>query len=48
MKQIIKKAVDQQGLLQLMNDFELPETPEDIKEFWNELGISLERSPCST
>ncbi|MCM8538408.1 MAG: DUF2851 family protein [Lentisphaeraceae bacterium] len=40
-KQIIKKAIDQQGLIQLMQDFDLPQTPEHIKLFWDELGIDF-------
>ena len=42
MKREITKAVDQQGVMQLMHDFDLPQTPEDIKNFWCELGIDLE------
>ena len=44
MKDIVKKAVDQQGIMQLMHDFQLPQTPSDIKDFWEELGINLEIS----
>ncbi|MCM8530117.1 MAG: DUF2851 family protein, partial [Lentisphaeraceae bacterium] len=40
-KQIIKKAIDQQGVIQLMQDFDLPQTPEHIKIFWEELGIDF-------
>ena len=41
MKYIIKKAVDQQGLMQLMQDFDLPTTEEAVISFWEELGIQL-------
>ena len=42
MKDIITKAVDQQGVMQLMHDFDLPQTPEEIRGFWSELGIDFE------
>jgi hypothetical protein len=42
MKHIVKKSVDQQGVMQLMQDFDLPETPNAIISFWEELGIPLE------
>jgi hypothetical protein len=42
MKSVITKAVDQQGVMQLMHDFDLPQTPKDIIDFWQELGIDLE------
>ena len=41
MKYIIQKAVDQQGIMQLMQDFNLPSTPHSIISFWEELGIPL-------
>lgn len=44
MKDIVKKAVDQQGLMQLMHDFQLPQTPNEIADLWSELGIDLEIS----
>ncbi|MCM8538982.1 MAG: hypothetical protein NE328_01790 [Lentisphaeraceae bacterium] len=40
-KEIIKKAVEQQGLMQLMQDFVLPDRPDEILGFWEELGISI-------
>ena len=43
-KEIIKRAVEQQGLMQLMQDFELPERPDEILSFWEELGISFSRT----
>ena len=41
MKRIIQKAVDQQGLIQLLQDYDLPNTDNDIISFWNELGIPI-------
>ena len=40
-KQIIKKAAEQQGLMQLMHDFELPDRSDEIISFWEELGINI-------
>jgi len=40
-KEIIKRAAEQQGLMQLMQDFDLPTRSEDIISFWEELGISI-------
>jgi len=41
MKRIIRKAVDQQGLIQLLQDYELPGTPDAVVSFWRELGIPV-------
>ena len=40
-KEVIKKAVEQQGLMQLMQDFELSDRPDEIISFWEELGIPI-------
>ena len=40
-RKVIKKAVEQQGLMQLMQDFEIPDTPSEVISFWEELGIVL-------
>lgn len=40
-REIIKRAAEQQGLMQLMQDFELPDRSEDVISFWEELGISI-------
>ena len=40
-REVIKRAAEQQGLMQLMQDFEMPDRPEEILSFWEELGISI-------
>ena len=47
-KRIIKKAADQQGLMQLMQDFNIPHEAEDVISFWQELGINISEKPNST
>ncbi|MCM8527016.1 MAG: hypothetical protein NE327_10905, partial [Lentisphaeraceae bacterium] len=47
-KEIIKQAVEQQGLMQLMQDFDLPDRPDEVLAFWEELGISIQHYKSET
>ena len=47
-KEIIKRAVEQQGLMQLMQDFDLPDRPDEVLAFWEELGISIQHYKSET
>ena len=41
MKKVIQRAVDQQGLIQLLQDYEMSGSKDDVISFWNELGIPI-------
>lgn len=44
LKKVCKSAIEQQGLLQLFNDFHIEHAGEEQQSFWETLGLSLRNS----